>query len=43
MEKMVPFACVGVPIHNPISRRLEGIITMSCRAEAASPLLTRSW
>lgn len=40
MEKMVPFACVGVPIHNPISRRLEGIITMSCRAEAASPLLT---
>lgn len=40
MEKMVPFACVGVPIHNPISHRLEGIITMSCRAESASPLLT---
>jgi sigma-54 dependent transcriptional regulator, acetoin dehydrogenase operon transcriptional activator AcoR len=35
-----PFTCVGVPIHHPITRRLEGVITMSCRASAANPLLT---
>ncbi len=40
MESMVPFACVGVPVHHPITRRLEGVITMSCRAESASSLLT---
>lgn len=34
------FACVGVPIRHPITRRLEGVITMSCRAGAANPLLT---
>jgi sigma-54 dependent transcriptional regulator, acetoin dehydrogenase operon transcriptional activator AcoR len=34
------FTCVGVPIHHPITRRLEGVITMSCRANAANPLLT---
>lgn len=39
-ESMVGFACVGVPVHHPISHRLEGIITMSCRAEAGSALLT---
>lgn len=39
-DAMVNFACVGVPVRNPISRRLEGVITMSCRAEAGSALLT---
>lgn len=33
------FTCVGVPIHHPITRRFEGVITLSARAEAASPLL----
>ena len=40
MESMIPFACVGVPVFHPISHRPEGIITMSCRAEAGSALLT---
>lgn len=39
-ECMVQFACVGVPVHHPITHRFEGIITMSCRAEAGSALLT---
>lgn len=34
------FTCVGVPIHNPVTRRLEGVITMNCRAAATNPLLT---
>lgn len=39
-DSMVDFACVGVPVHHPISHRLAGIITLSCRAEAGSALLT---
>ncbi len=39
-EAMVNFACVGVPVRNPITRRLEGVITLSCHAEAGSALLT---
>ncbi len=34
------FTCVGVPVLHPVTRRLEGIITLSCRAEAGNPLLT---
>ncbi len=39
MESLIPFACVGAPVFHPVTRRLVGIITMSCKAEAASPLL----
>lgn len=39
-DALVPFACVGAPIHSPTTRRLEGIITLSCKAEAANALLT---
>ncbi len=39
-DTLVGFACVGAPIHSPTTRRVEGIITMSCRADAATPLLT---
>jgi transcriptional regulator of acetoin/glycerol metabolism len=39
-EGLLPFACVGAPIRNPLSRRLEGIVTMSLRADAANALLT---
>lgn len=37
---LAPFTCVGVPIHNPLTRRLEGIVTLSCRATSGNPLLT---
>ncbi|MGD9525595.1 MAG: sigma-54-dependent Fis family transcriptional regulator [Candidatus Nanopelagicales bacterium] len=39
-ESLTNFTCVGVPIHHPVNRRLEGIITLSCRAEAGNVLLT---
>ena len=39
-DALVPFACVGAPIHSPTTRRLEGIITLSCKAEVANALLT---
>lgn len=38
-ESLLPFACVGAPIYSPTTRRLEGIITLSCKAEAANALL----
>jgi sigma-54 dependent transcriptional regulator, acetoin dehydrogenase operon transcriptional activator AcoR len=39
-EALRPFTCVGVPVHNPLTRRLEGVITLSCRANSGNPLLT---
>jgi transcriptional regulator of acetoin/glycerol metabolism len=39
-EALRPFTCVGVPVHHPITRRLEGVITMNCRAMDGNPLLT---
>lgn len=39
-EALRPFTCVGVPVHHPITRRLEGVITMNCRAASHNPLLT---
>jgi sigma-54 dependent transcriptional regulator, acetoin dehydrogenase operon transcriptional activator AcoR len=39
-DSLTNFACVGAPIYGPTSRRLEGIITLSCRADAANALLT---
>ena len=39
-DALVPFTCVGAPIYGPTSRRLEGIIALSCRADAANELLT---
>jgi transcriptional regulator of acetoin/glycerol metabolism len=38
-EALRPFTCVGVPVHHPITRRLEGVITMNCRAASHNPLL----
>lgn len=38
-EALRPFTCVGVPVHHPITRRLEGVITMNCRATSHNPLL----
>lgn len=34
------FTCVGVPVHHPITRRLEGVITLCCQAQSGNPLLT---
>jgi transcriptional regulator of acetoin/glycerol metabolism len=39
-QALQPFTCVGVPVHHPITRRLEGVITMNCRATSGNPLLT---
>ncbi len=39
-EALRPFTCVGVPVHHPVTRRLEGVITLSCRATSGNPLLT---
>jgi len=39
-EALRPFTCVGVPVHHPITRRLEGVITLTCRAMSGNPLLT---
>ena len=39
-DALRPFTCVGVPVHHPITRRLEGVITMNCRATSHNPLLT---
>jgi transcriptional regulator of acetoin/glycerol metabolism len=34
-----PFSCVGVPIRHPISRRLVGVLNMTCRVEDTNSLL----
>ena len=39
-DALVPFTCVGAPIFSPTTRRREGIVTLSCKAEAANALLT---
>lgn len=39
-DALRPFTCVGVPVHHPISRRLEAVVTLSCRASSGNPLLT---
>ncbi|MBJ7357764.1 helix-turn-helix domain-containing protein [Nocardioides sp.] len=39
-EALRPFTCVGVPVHHPITRRLEAVVTLSCRATSGNPLLT---
>ncbi len=39
-DALRPFTCVGVPVHHPITRRLEAVVTLSCRASSGNPLLT---
>lgn len=38
-ERSLPFACAGAPIRNPMTRRVEGLIDLSCRAEDAHPMM----
>ncbi|MCG2624429.1 hypothetical protein LVY72_21300 [Arthrobacter sp. I2-34] len=33
------FSCVGVPLRHPITRRILGVLNMTCRLEHANPLL----
>ncbi len=39
-DALRPFTCVGVPVHHPVTRRLEAVVTLSCRASSGNPLLT---
>jgi sigma-54 dependent transcriptional regulator, acetoin dehydrogenase operon transcriptional activator AcoR len=39
-EALTTFTCVGAPIHNPLTHKLEGVVTLNSDVEAASPLLT---
>lgn len=39
-ERSTAFACAGAPIRNPLSRRIEGLINLSCLAEYAHPMMS---
>jgi sigma-54 dependent transcriptional regulator, acetoin dehydrogenase operon transcriptional activator AcoR len=38
-EQFQPFMCVGAPIHHPMTRQIEGVIDIACRASDANRLL----
>ncbi len=38
-EQYFPFACAGVPIHHPITRKLEGVLDVTCRRQDANAML----
>ncbi|MBW3663186.1 MAG: sigma 54-interacting transcriptional regulator [Actinobacteria bacterium] len=38
-KQFVGYACFGVPIHHPVLRRIEGVLTLVCKADEASPLM----
>lgn len=38
-ERSTAFACAGAPIRNPLTRRIEGLIDLSCLAEDAHPMM----
>ena len=31
-------SCAGAPLHHPVTGRVEGVVSLTCRAEAANPL-----
>lgn len=39
-EALSGFTCVGAPIHNPLTHKLEGVVTLNSDVDSASPLLT---
>ncbi|GES35998.1 sensory box protein [Rhodococcus aetherivorans] len=39
-ERLFPFACVGVPIRNPVRGTIEGVLDFSCLATDFNPLMT---
>ncbi len=38
-EPLQPYACVGAPVRDPFTGRIEGVLDVSCRAEYYSPIL----
>lgn len=38
-ESLVPFACTGAPILDPLTRRIEGVLDVSLLSESWSPLI----
>jgi len=38
-EQFQPFMCVGAPIRHPMTRQIEGVIDIACRASEANRLL----
>jgi len=38
-ERLQQFACAGAPIRNPLTRRLEGIIDLTCLRRNANPIM----
>lgn len=38
-DQLGNLACAGVPLHDPLSGRLEGVLDITCWAEDANPLL----
>ncbi len=39
VEPLQPYACVGAPVRDPFTGRIEGVLDVSCRAEYYSPIL----
>jgi sigma-54 dependent transcriptional regulator, acetoin dehydrogenase operon transcriptional activator AcoR len=39
IEPLQPYACVGAPVRDPFTGRIEGVLDVSCRAEHYSPIL----
>jgi sigma-54 dependent transcriptional regulator, acetoin dehydrogenase operon transcriptional activator AcoR len=39
IEPLQPYACVGAPVRDPFTGRIEGVLDVSCRAEYYSPIL----
>lgn len=38
-ERLQGYACAGAPVRDPLTRRIEGVLDISCRSEHSSPIL----
>lgn len=38
-DRLLGMTCVGVPLLNPVSGRLEGVLDLTCREQESSPLM----
>ena len=39
VERLQSYACAGAPVRDPLTRRIEGVLDLSCRSEHSSPVL----
>ncbi|MFP5071829.1 sigma-54-dependent Fis family transcriptional regulator [Pseudonocardia nantongensis] len=39
VERLQGYACAGAPVRDPLTRRIEGVLDVSCRSEHSSPVL----